>query len=94
MVIYPNPYNIKDDLNISFILTQRCKTIKVKIWTGGFRLIRAISYLQYNPGNNIISIDNSRLRNLSNGAYFLTVEAVNYNNEKISAKPQTLVVLK
>jgi len=94
VVIFPNPYNGKNKLNINFMLTQNCKIIKINIWTSGFRLIKVINYLQYNAGNNVISIENTRLAGMANGVYYLTLEAVNYENEKATSKPQVLIILK
>ena len=94
VVIYPNPYNLKENLNIGFNLSQNCKTIKVKIWTSGFRLIKTINYLGYDAGGQILAVESKNLTNLANGVYYIVLEAINYEDKKVISKPQVLVVIK
>jgi hypothetical protein len=95
VVIYPNPYNPnKGDLKIAFILSSNCKTIKIKIWTSGFRLIKTISYQQHNAGENVLAIESRKLSNLANGVYYVVIEAINYNSERTTSKPQILMIIR
>jgi len=99
VVIYPNPYNPDNpdsvDLHIGFEITQACKTIKVRIFTSGFRLIKQISQVgNYTVGHNVIDIESRYLKNLANGSYFVIISAINKQGKQENSKPIVLVILK
>ncbi|MBP7792881.1 MAG: hypothetical protein KA120_07460 [Candidatus Goldbacteria bacterium] len=99
VVIYPNPYNPDNpdsvDLHIGFEITQACKTIKVRIFTSGFRLIKQITHAgNYSVGRNVIDIESRYIKNLSNGSYFVIISAINKQGKQENSKPIVLVILK
>ena len=99
VVIYPNPYNPDNpdsaDLHIGFEITQACKTIKVRIYTSGFRLIKQISQAKnYTVGHNVIDIESRYIKNLSNGSYFVIITATNKQGKQESSKPEILIILR
>jgi hypothetical protein len=96
IVIYPNPYNPdKGDLNIKFKLTQPVKTIKIRIFTSGFRLIKQITQENnFIAGQNTVVIDNRYLRNLANGSYLLVINATTSDRKQINSKPVVLIILR
>ncbi|MCX8094318.1 MAG: hypothetical protein N3E50_09175, partial [Candidatus Goldbacteria bacterium] len=96
VVIYSNPYNPgSGKLKIQFDLTQRCKLIKLRIFTTGFRLIKQITQPgNYYVGENNIEIDSIYLQDLANGVYYIQLEAINMTGESIKRKPSSLVILR
>ncbi|MBP7792882.1 MAG: rhamnogalacturonan lyase [Candidatus Goldbacteria bacterium] len=96
IVIYPNPYNpIKGDLHIGLNITQACKTMKVRIYTSGFRLVKQITQTgNYTVGRNIIDIENRYIKNLANGSYFVIITATNKQGKQESSKPEILIILR
>jgi len=96
VVIYPNPYNpIKGDLHIGLNITQACKTMKVRIYTSGFRLVKQITQTgNYTVGRNVIDIESRYIKNLANGSYFVIITAINKQGKQENSKPEILVILK
>jgi hypothetical protein len=97
ITIYPNPYKPdRDNLNISFDITQRVKLIKIIIYTTGYRKIKQINFSShiYYPGNIEVTVDNRYLQNLANGIYHVLIGVVNLKNEEILSKPHQLVILR
>ena len=96
VVIYPNPCNTeKENLKINFELTGKCKLIKVKIYTSGFRLIKQISQEKdYDVGKNKINIERKYIEELSNGIYYLIMEGTDVKDEKLISKPAAAVILR
>jgi len=76
-------------------LTGSIKTIKVKIYTSGYRVIKQITKTgDYVSGYNKIEIENRYLMNLANGTYYLIVSAINNSGKQTSGKPVVLLVIK
>ncbi|MBP7791743.1 MAG: right-handed parallel beta-helix repeat-containing protein [Candidatus Goldbacteria bacterium] len=96
VVIYPNPCNTgEENLKINFELTGKCKLIKVKIYTSGFRLIKQISQEKdYDVGKNKINIERKYIEELSNGIYYLIMEGTDVKDEKLISKPAAAVILR
>ena len=96
VVVYPDPYNPdKDNLKIKFEITQPCKTIKIKIYTTGYRLIKQITQPRnYNSGDNNIEIEGRYINKLANGVYYLIITVKNLEGKEINSKPQILVIIR
>lgn len=96
VVIIPNPYSPKKgDLKIGFEITQASKTIKARIYTAGFRLIKQITQTgNYTVGTNTIEIESRYLENLANGAYYIIITAINNKGLSVNSKPTILIILK
>jgi len=99
VIIYPNPYNPDNpdegNLKIRFEITQKCKIIKVRIYTTGFRLIKQITQTEnYGVGTNDVKIENRYLKDLANGVYYILIEVMNTKGGKTQSKPEVLVILK
>ena len=87
VVIYPNPYNPDNpdsgDLHIGLYITQACKTMKVRIYTSGFRLIKQITQTEnYGVGTNDVEIQERYLKDIANGVYYILIEVMNTKGGK------------
>jgi hypothetical protein len=95
LVLYPNPYNpTKGDLKINILITGQLKLIKVKIYTGGFRLIKQITYEGDYTGEEILTIDKRYLNNFANGVYHLNLAFKDKQGNEISNKILKILILK
>jgi hypothetical protein len=95
VVLYPNPYNPRiENIKIGFELTQASKVIKVRIYTGGYRLIKQITQVgNYAVGGNTIEIGSRYFKNLANGTYYMVITAINNKGVSVS-KPVILIILR
>ena len=93
VVLYPNPY-IKGELKIKFEITQDIKSVKVKIYTMAFRLIREIIKGEYNSGEVEINIEEKEISKLGNGIYHIILIGKDNEGQEIKSKPLELVVIK
>ena len=96
VVLYPNPYNPRiENIKIGFELTQASKVIKVRIYTGGYRLIKQITQVgNYAVGGNTIEIGSRYFKNLANGTYYMVITAINNKGVSVNSKPVILIILR
>jgi len=96
ILIYPSPYNPgRCNLKIGFEITQPCQTIKVRIYTAGFRLIKQITQSGiYSIGYNNIEIDSKYLINIANGTYYIILNIIDINRIQYYSKPLILIFIK
>jgi hypothetical protein len=97
VIIYPNPCNpVKENLYVSFDVSQRVKLVKLTIYTVGYRKIKQITDVSknYDPGEIRLTVENKYLMPFANGVYYVIIGVVNLQNEKVLSKPQKLIILK
>ncbi|MBP7793334.1 MAG: hypothetical protein KA120_09800 [Candidatus Goldbacteria bacterium] len=98
VLIFPNPYNPdKGDLKISFKVTQESKTMKVKIYTMGFRKIKEIKFTDktYEAGKtNVLKIPEKYLKDMAAGTYYAIIIAKNSEDAEVRSNPEVLIILK
>jgi len=98
VLIFPNPYNSdKGDLKISFKVTQESKTMKVKIYTTGFRKIKEIKFVDktYEAGKtNVLKIPEKYLKDMAAGTYYAIIIAKNSEDAEVRSNPEVLIILK
>ncbi len=78
-----------------FNLTRDCDTIKFRLYTAGFRLIKeAVFSGTYYAGDNALAINTGEIKNLASGIYYCVLTASGAGNKTPASKTGELIVFR
>jgi hypothetical protein len=94
VIIYPNPYQGKEPVYLSFSLTRHASQVRFKLYTAGFRLVRDVKLKgTHAKGGNIAAIGANDAGPLANGTYYYVITAEG-GGDKCSSRLGTFIVIK
>jgi hypothetical protein len=95
IVLYPDPLTAGKDLHISVDTSRACSSISYKIYTVSFRLVRAgTETVNYSAGVNDFTVSAVNLGRLSNGTYYIVVEAGDSGKNHVKSARTAFLILK
>ena len=94
---FPNPIcpSSQNSLGMIFNITRDCDTIKFRLYTVGFRLIKESVFTgSYYAGDNTIAVNTGEIKNLASGIYYYVLIASGAGNKPSAGKAGELIVLR
>jgi hypothetical protein len=92
--LYPNHLAFdENDLQIRIKMTKRPDYIKVKMYTGNYRLVLEEACVSSYMTDAVLTVNRERFKGLSAGLYYLVVTG-GFETEKALSKPKILILLK
>jgi hypothetical protein len=82
------------DLSLKLTLSKPADSLKVRIYTVGFRRILEIPAGAANTRDVTVTVPRLKLSRLAAGTYYVIVTGVSTSGDKAVSKPLVLVVLK
>jgi len=86
--IYPNPSFGR--LIIAYQITGSAKTVKLKVYTSAFRLVREFTY--YNQGSGVYENLYDDFKAFDNGVYHVLLEATGTGNDSMRRVDEMVIV--
>ncbi len=88
----PNPYSGAALLAVSFELTRPAQSVKLKLFTNSFRLIRAIELGSCPTGRSTRQVQAYQLGNLASGTYFYIISGTSDRGDSRSMAEKLIII--
>ncbi len=95
-IVYPNPFNPDGiyDLQFGINVAAGTSSVKLLIYTMGFRLIKSIELGASMPGLVIKPVSRTYLQGLSEGMYLYVIKQVNASGDETKSRIKKFIIIK
>ncbi len=93
-LVYPNPYNVSQNIYFGFTISQDCSDVYIKIYTISFRLILKETLGLSYAGRVAKPVPQYCFARLANGTYYYVITAKNGSGKTVSSKISELIILR
>lgn len=93
-IIYPNPYNVSQNIYFAFTASRDCGSVELKVYSVSFRLIMRKLLDTCTAGRKIEQLPQYYFDRFSNGIYYCVITAKSVTGENAVSRIQELLILK